>query len=261
MRPNRAFAQLPSGLWVPRRQSTAELLAELETMGISRRAAIVSLIQASLPNDSFQKAPDASGPTFAFHTIGGKTYQVVMVADDSGHLEQTLPSYTFFIKAQAGAANKLHWDIFNAAGSGKTVELRGLWIMPSLIAAVTGTLSPDFDLYRTSAVGTGGTAMPYKAATFPNMSPMETGNAALPAQVTMRAAPAGGATLAEALFSSYVTQEETQAGAQLGQWFNVLPETARGQRYTAVEGQGFTLKQITLGVAQNFSFFGVVTLV
>jgi hypothetical protein len=206
-------------------------------------------------------AQSSDGSILATHTVGGKEHQVVMLADDSGHIAQTLPSYSFFIKAQAGAAAKDHFDLFNAAGSGKVLEIRGLWIAPSLIAAVTGTVSPDFDFMRTSAVGTGGTTMPYKSATFPNLSPMDTNNAALPAQVTMRAAPAGGATAAEALFSSYVTQEETQAGAQLAQWFNVLPETALGQRYTAQEGQGLKLRQITLGVAQNFSFFGIFTLV
>lgn len=213
-------------------------------------------------NDSVLVTP-GSGATVATHSPGdGKEYQVVMLADESGHLQQTLPTYSFFIKAQAGAANKVHFDLFNATGSGKILELRGLWISPAISGtAVTGTISPDFDLYRTSAAGTGGTTMPYKGATFPNLSPLDTTNAALPAQITMRAAPTAGATSAEALFSSYVTQEESQAGAQLGQWFNVLPETAYGQRYTAREAQGFKLTQITLGVAQNFSFFGVFTLV
>lgn len=212
----------------------------------------------ALPNNS---ASSADGSALATHLLGGKEYQVVMVADDSGHIAQTLPSYSFFIKAQAGAANKDHFDLFNAAGSGKIIEIRGLWVAPSLIAGVTGTLSPDFDFIRTSAVGTGGAGLPYKSATFPNISPMDTGNAALPAQVTMRAAPTGGATAAEALFSQYITQEETQAGSQLAQWNNVLPETAVGQRYSFQEGQGFKLRQITAGAAQNFSFFGVFTLV
>lgn len=213
-------------------------------------------------NASLKKAADGTGKDIALFEPGdGKSYQIVIVADGSGHLVQDLPSYSFYIKAQAGAAAKVHFDLFNAVGSGKVLELRGLWIAPSLIAAVTGTVSPDFDLYRTSAVGTGGTSMPYKSATFPNMSPIDTNNSALPAQVTMRAAPTGGATTSEALFSQYITQEETQAGSQLAQWFNVLPETTMAQRYCAREGQGFALKQITAGVAQNFSFFGVFTLV
>jgi hypothetical protein len=213
------------------------------------------------PSEGFKSNPDASGVDLAYLTVGGFKIPIVVLADESGHLIQTVPSYTFFIKAQAGAANKDHFDIFNAAASGKILEVRGLWVSPSLIATVTGTVSPDFDFYRTSAVGTGGTSMPYKATTFPNLSPADTNNAALPPQVTARAAPTGGATIAEALFASYITQEEGQAGSQLVQWQNLLPVSAVTQRYTAREGQGFKLRQITAGVAQNFSFFGLITLV
>lgn len=211
-------------------------------------------------NDSITVTP-GSGATVATHLAGGKEYQVVMVADESGHLVQTLPSYTFYIKSSAGAATTDHFDIFNATGSGKILELRGLWLSPSLIVGVTGTVSPSFDLYRTSAVGTGGTVVNYKQTTFPNISPLDTANAAIPAQITMRTKPTGGATIAEALFSQYITQEETQAGAQLMQWYNVMPETAVGQRFAVQENQGFKLRQIELGVAQNFSIFGFFTLV
>lgn len=208
----------------------------------------------ALANDSA-----VSGNAVATHLAGGKEHQVVMVADESGHLVQTLPTYLFYLKAQAGAAGKDHFDLFNAAASGALVELRGLWVTPALTAAVTGTIAPDFDLLRTSAVGTGGTAVPYKAATFPNISPLDTNNAALPAAVTMRQGPTGGATAAEALFSTYISQEETWAGAQLGQFFNLLPESQIGQRLAIREGQGLKLRQITAGVAQNFSFFGLFT--
>ena len=213
-------------------------------------------------NDSILVTP-GSGATVATHNPGdGKEYQVVMVADDSGHLAQSLPTYTFFIKSSAGGGPKDHFDIFNAVGSGKVLELRGLWGMPQLSATgVTGIISPDFDLYRTNVVGSGGTTMPYKATTFPNISPVDTANAALPAQVTMRVGPTGGATIAEALLTAYITQEESQAGAQLGQWYNMLPESTMGQRYVAREGQGFKFRQITLGVAQNYSFLGLFTLV
>lgn len=213
-------------------------------------------------NDSILVTP-GTGATVATHAPGdGKKYQVVMLADDSGHLMQSLPTYSFFIKTSSGAGPKDHFDIFNAVGSGKFLEMRGLWLMPQISGtAVTGAISPDFDFYRTSVVGSGGTAIGYKQATFPNISPLDTANANLPTQVTMRAAPTAGATIAEALFTSYITQEETQAGAQMGQWFNVFPETAVGQRYAAREGQGFKLRQITAGVGQNFSFFGVFTLV
>ncbi len=211
-------------------------------------------------NDSILVTP-GSGATVATHLANGKEYQVVMVADDSGHLQQTLPTYSFCIKAQAGAANKDHFDIFNAAGSGVILELRGLWVTPSLIVGVTGTVCPDFDFYRTSAIGTGGTALTVGAATFPAITKLDTGDgASLPAQVTIRAAPTAGATALTAIMPIYVPQEETWAGTNLLQFQNAMPNTVMAQRYTIREGQGFKLRQVTLGVAQNFTFYGLFTL-
>lgn len=213
----------------------------------------------TLPNAS---ATIPAGDVIATHSIGGKEYQVVIVGDDSGHLMQSVPSYTFYIKNQAGGAAKMHFDLFNASGSGKILEIRGLWLSPALNnVGVTGAISPDFDFFSTSAVGTGGATVGVDQPTFPTMTKMDSTNAALPAQVTLRAAPTGGATTRAACFSSYITQEETNAGAQLGQWFNVLPVTSAGQRYVANANEGFKLVQVTLGVAQNFSIFGMFTLV
>lgn len=213
----------------------------------------------TLPANSIAVTP-GSGATVATQTIGGKDYQVMIVADDSGHLAQSVPSYTFYIKNQAGGGPKVHFDIFNTTTG--LLELRGLWISPHLSGtAVTGAVSPDFDLFRTSAVGTGGTTIGANGASFPTIASMDSTNTALPAGVTVRAAPTGGATSAVALCSSYVTQEETNAGAQMGQWFNVLPVTMVGQRYAARQNQGFKLTQATLGVTQGFSFYVMFTYV
>jgi hypothetical protein len=204
-----------------------------------------------------------TGTTIATQLVGSKEYQVVMLASDSGHVQGTVPTYSFFIKTSAGAAAKIHFDLFNAVGSGFVLEMRGLWISPQISGtAVTGLISPDFDFYRTSSVGTGGTAVVSGSATFPSIALADTANTpALPASVTMRAAPTAGAASLNALFTTYVTQEETQAGAQLGQFWNVLPNALDTQRYVARPGQGFKLVQTTLGVAQNYSIFGVFTLI
>jgi hypothetical protein len=213
----------------------------------------------TLPNSS---ETIASGGAFATHTISALEYQPVIVTDESGHLAQTVPTYFFCIKNQAGAAAKDHFDIFNATGSGKILELRGLWGTAAInVSTVAGTLSPDFDLLRTSTVGTGGTTLTMGATTFPSISMADTTNPALPAQVTIRAAPTAGATIDDALFPNYLTQEETQAGAQLQQWQNMILITAVGQRPTARENQGFKLRQITLGQAGNWTFIGLFTLV
>jgi hypothetical protein len=90
---------------------------------------------------------------------------------------------------------------------------------------------------------------------------MDSGTGALPAQVTLRNAPTGGATSSVFGIRQYITQEESQAGAQLAQWQNVLPETAMGQRFAARPGEGYKLVQNTLGVAQNFTHIVVFTVV
>lgn len=213
----------------------------------------------TLANDSILVTP-GSGATVATHLAGGKEHQVVMLADDSGHLQQSLPTYVATIPNVVGAAAKIHWDLFNATGSGVVLELRAIFITPVLTAAVTGTLSPDFDLIRTSAIGTAGTAVT-EAAAAPSLSRMDSSTAALPAAVTMRNSPTGGATSSVFAIRQYVTQEETQAGAQLSQWQNILPETAMGQRFVAREGQGYKMVQNTLGVAQNFTHIVVFTAV
>jgi hypothetical protein len=212
----------------------------------------------ALPNST---ATTSGGEALQTHTpLTGREYEIVMVADESGHLTQSLPTYIAVIPGVAGAAGKMHWDLFNASGSGKLLELRAVYVTPVLTATVTGTLSPDYDLIRTSAAGTGGTALA-EAATFPSLSRFDSANAALPAQITMRNAPAGGATSSVALIRQYITQEEAQAGAQLAQWQNILPMTTMAQRFAAREGQGFKLVQNTLGVAQNWTHIVVFTVV
>jgi hypothetical protein len=204
------------------------------------------------------------GTTIATQLIGSKEYQVVVLASEVGQVQGSAPTYSFYIKTSAGAAAKIHFDLFNASGSSQSIVMSGLWISPQLSGtAVTGTASPDFDFYRTNSIGTGGTAVTAGSATFPSIALMDTTNTpSLPVAVTMRAGPTAGAASLHALFTTYVTQEETQAGAQLGQFYNVMPAPSfEAQRYVARPGQGFKLVQTTLGVAQNYSIFGVFTLV
>jgi len=207
-------------------------------------------------------AASGSGPNVATYEPGdGKDYQVIMTAGDDGNLDGTLPSYVMSIASSAGAAGRIHFDLFNASGSGKTVVLRLLTVSPVLNTTVTGTLSPDFDLIRTSAVGTAGTTIS-EASTAPSVSRMDSTDPALPAQITMRSIPTGGATSAVFWQRNYVTQEETSVGAQLAQFQNFLvTEGLSCKRYTLHEGEGVKLVQNTLGVAQNFTITLIFTAV
>ena len=216
-------------------------------------------------NDSILTTP-GSGATVATHNPGdGKEYQVVMVADDSGHIQQSLPTYSWWVPTAAVGANKLYADVFNASGSGKVIELRGIWAISDTDTAVTGALGIELLLLRTSAVGTGGTAPTYNggsASSTGTIIPFDTANSALPAQITARALPTGGATISAFFWSQFVPGEEAATSqAYMTAFQNLLPHTIAGQRITLREGQGLLIKQGAVAATGNLAFLTVFTLV
>lgn len=208
-------------------------------------------------NDSILVTP-GSGATVATHNPGdGKEYQVVMVAGDGGHIHGTKPSYLLNIPPQAAAANKIFLDLFNAAGSGKVIEINGIWAVVKTDVAVTGTLGVELQTSRTSAVGTGGTAATYNGTSFaaPSIAPKDTNNPSLPAQITARAVPTGGATIAACWWQKYVFTEETNVSSQVAQFFNLVPaQTTEFQSLTLREGQGLRVNQGTVASVGSIGF-------
>jgi len=198
-------------------------------------------------NDSITVTP-GTGATVATHIAGGKEHQVVMVADEDGQIQGSLPTYFYCSPPVAVGANKLLVDLFNAVGSGKVMDIRGIWLIPKLDAAVTGALSIRVDLYRTSAIGTGGTAASVDSATMDvgggNFTRFDEDNAAIPAQVTARVAPSGGATISRWLFPTNAAPEESNTSmGYMTQWQNLIPQFPYGQKLVVREGQGILLKQ------------------
>jgi len=219
----------------------------------------------ALPSTSITIPDAASGSEHALETVSSKVYPVGMWADSSGHILGTLPTYLYATPSSAAGANKLHADIFNATGSGKIMDVRAIWIIPDTDVAVVGALGIRIDLYRTSAVGTGGTAAAYKSATPDvaggNICPMDTTNAALPAGVTARHLPTGGATISEWLFPTYSLGEEVSTSmAYLSQYQNILPQLMWGQRLAVRENQGLLLKQGAIAATGNIHFLVAFTL-
>lgn len=214
-------------------------------------------------NDSLVVTPGGSGPAVATHLVNSKEYQVVMVADDSGHIQQTLPTYSWWTPTAAVGANKLFADIFNASGSGKVIEVRGIWAITDTDTTVTGALGIEILLLRTSAVGTGGTAPTYNggsASTTGTIVPLDTNNAVLPAQITARALPTGGATIAAFYWSQWVAGEEGPTSmAYLTSFQNLLPVAVMTQRLTLREGQGLLLKQGAVAATGNVAFLVLFT--
>lgn len=148
-------------------------------------------------------------------------------------------------------ANKLYLDLFNATGSGKSLDIRGIFAVPKLDVAVTGLVAIRMDLYRTSAVGTGGTAAVRDNAA--SAAPDPAGGSffrpdeslgALPAQITARTAPTGGATISRWLMPFNVQPEETNPAGYLSAGVNVMPEAdCSGTRLIVPENSGLLIKQ------------------
>lgn len=122
--------------------------------------------------------------------------------------------WRWIVPPQAVGANKVMCDLFNATGSGVTLRILSAWAFVNQDTAVTGTLGIRLHLTRTSTVGTGGTTTNADDATLTNssLSKFDTSMASLPAQVTARVAPTGGATAGAQLGTRFTFTEETNAG-------------------------------------------------
>lgn len=167
-------------------------------------------------NDSIAVTP-GSGTLVATELVGTKEYQVVMIADYDGHIQGSTDCYRLLVPGSAVGANKVHCDIFNATGSGKTMHVHSAFCYPDIDTAVTGTLGVEVALTRTTAVGTGGTAATADGTsiTAATISKLDTTSPALPVQVTARSAPTGGATAGAWLGTRFVFTEETNAGSAI----------------------------------------------
>lgn len=194
----------------------------------------------SLANDSILVTP-GSGATVATHTAASKEHQVVIPADETGTLYGSKDTWIASTQntAHVAAARTTLVDLFNATGSGKILRVVGLYIIPTL-TAVTG-VGVTYETIRTSAVGTGGTTL--------TPVPYDSAQAALPAGVTARVKPTGGATTSITWLYHNGTSEETNPYASLASVLNHIPLAGRlGPHQNGLvlrEGQGIKVDQTT----------------
>lgn len=167
-------------------------------------------------NDSINVTP-GTGAVVATQLVNGKEYQVVCIADETGQIEGSNPRYRLVVPAQAVGANKVYCDLFNATGSGKVMKILSVFAYTDNDTAVTGTLGVEVALTRTTAVGTGGTAAVNDGTTLtaPTITRFDTEDAVVPAQVSARSAPTGGATAGAYLGSRWLFTEETNAASAI----------------------------------------------
>lgn len=221
----------------------------------------------SLANSSVLVTP-GSGATIASQSIGSKDHQVVILADQDGHIQGSGPAYQLIqMPRVTTAAATDFFDLFNATGSGKIIRLRGLYPIIELTAASAIIPTFRFDLFRTSAIGTGGTAHTFEGAAAPaagaiQIARFSTADAGtLSASITSRSLPTGGATAACFLMPFQLQSEETNASTTLVQGINVLPQLNFDQAYELQENQGFKVRQITATASTGTNFGWLLTFV
>lgn len=170
-------------------------------------------------NDSITVTP-GSGATVATHAAGGKEHQVVMLADPDGHIKGSNAAYRLIVNGSAVGANKVHLDLWNGDAA-LVLKVLSVKVLPDIDTAVTGVVSAELALTRTTAIGTGGSAATLESTSLSAaaINKMDTASPALDADITARAAPAGGATGGVLLGTRHVFMEETNAGAALAAAF------------------------------------------
>lgn len=206
----------------------------------------------ALPNDSILVTP-GSGATVATHLIGGKEYQAVVQCGEAGHIIGSKDTYVISIASTVHVAvvNTVMWDLFNADPS-LLVRVVSIKQKPNITTAVTG-VAFDFELQRTTAVGTGGTA---QTAWLP-----DTNQTALDADITCRLKPTGGATGSTVLNRYTINSEETNAGtiilASMG-GLELVPQTITGALTGGIQhgvllrqNQGLRCVQVTSSIQGN----------
>lgn len=209
------------------------------------------------PNNTVVITP-GTGASIATFTIPGTSdeAQVVVLADESGHIIGTLPTYFYSIASavHVNVASTVFWDMFNADAT-LLVRVLSIKHIPNVTTAVTGIVF-DWLLERTTSAGTGGTA---QTAWLP-----DTSQTALDADITCRLKPSGAAAQSTDLVNWSMSSEETNAGtimmASLG-GLELVPEQLRpisaggnGQGILLRQNQGLRAVQITASVAGNSGF-------
>lgn len=157
------------------------------------------------------------------------------------------------------AAATDYFDLFNASGSGKVIKIMGLWSAIQTTAAAAIVPSFQWSIIKTSAVGTGGTAYTFEGAASPaagavNITRVDEGDATLPAQITARGIPTGGATASRFLFDVWIVAEETLSSTVEIQGVNWLPTGRAVKEIVIPESQGIKLRQITATASTGFNF-------
>jgi hypothetical protein len=168
--------------------------------------------------------------------------------------QTALQTHTVVADATTYVLNKHHITLLNAAGSGKIVSVKKMFLINNQLTSVTG-VACRFDLKRVSAASGGTIITPVSCDSL---------NDAIPAQITARTG-ASSVTEGSLMFPVIVATDETGAtqafpSSVLLAMFNIMPEGLEMQETRLRPGEGLTAKQITSTTAGNASWLIVFTI-
>lgn len=163
-------------------------------------------------------------------------------------------AYVLFLPPIAAGANKVHMDLFNAATTERDVEILSVQPIMSGAVAVVGVVGVDIYLTRTTAVGMGGTAATLEDTAFnaPTISKMDPASQALPATITARSAPGGGATAGAILAFESIFPEETNTATYFRN--DLIKDNHQGSRIIVPPGTGIRVVQGAVASVGNLGF-------
>ena len=220
----------------------------------------------ALANDAINVTP-GSGSTVATHSPGGSNtteYQVTMLANATGHIVDSMPTYGLNIPQLLVGANKYHWELFNHPSSAKTLTCRGLWPIVELSQANAATVVTRFELYRTTAVSSGGTASAaFESASsiLANFFRLNPGDASLSSHISAKTnltSITTGTFLWPAYVSTYATASAGSIAAmninQLLAGINFIPQREFGEELVVPAGQGVAMRQGTVASAGSIGW-------
>ena len=200
--------------------------------------------------DSFTQVP----PNSTGNKVRTRTKVIgVDTVHEQAVFQTALPTYYALADNVAFATNKQLITVLNAAGSGKMLAIKKLFLINVQTAAVTGVALRS-DVRRITA-HSGGTVITPVAA--------DSNNAALPAEVTVRT---GATSVTEGAIMFPLAYSNDEIGATqafpssiLLQGLNFIPEGIETQEIRLRPGEGITLKQITATTLGLFAYLIVFT--
>jgi len=209
----------------------------------------------ALVNDGLRVTP-GSGATVAFQSPGGSNttaYQVTIIANATGQPVETMPTYGLNIPQSPLAGEKYHWELFNHPSSGKTLTIRGLWASPELSVTNNATSPERYEVFRTTAVSSGGTASAsFESSTTQraNFWRLDTNDPSLSSHISAKTTLTS-ITTGSFLWPIYVSSVATSSTPQLVmnvmnqliQGVNWVPQREFGRELGISPGTGIALRQ------------------